>query len=76
MTNPQDYRFFSVHQQADVYHTEAELQLIERHADTPEKQAEVLEVAQQAATALWQFLDGVYDTYCADLKAEPELAIA
>ncbi|HEY9906149.1 MAG TPA: CADD family putative folate metabolism protein [Thermosynechococcaceae cyanobacterium] len=74
LTNPQDYRFFSVHEKADVYHTETELQLIERYADTPEKQAEVLEVAQQAAIALWQFLDGVYAAYCADLQ--PELAIA
>jgi pyrroloquinoline-quinone synthase len=78
MTNPQDYRFFSVHEKADVHHAEAELQVIERYADTPEKQAEVLAVAQQAATALWQFLDGVYEAYCADLSADsqPELAIA
>lgn len=67
MTNPQEYRFFTVHQSADEYHSEAELKLIEQYADTPEKQAEVLNVAAQAADALWQFLDGVYDAYCQDV---------
>jgi pyrroloquinoline-quinone synthase len=70
MTNSEDYKFFTVHEQADIWHTEAELNLIERHADTPAKQAEVLAVARQASAALWQFLDGVYENYCADLKAE------
>ncbi len=74
MTNAEDYKFFTVHEKADVWHTEAELSLIERHADTPEKQAEVLEVARKASEALWQFLDGVYDNYCADLK--PAMAAA
>jgi pyrroloquinoline-quinone synthase len=74
MTNPQEYRFFTVHQSADEYHSETELKLIEQYADTPEKQAEVLKVAAQAADALWQFLDGVYDAYCQDVKTE--LAIA
>jgi pyrroloquinoline-quinone synthase len=70
MTNAEDYKFFTVHEKADMWHTEAELKLIEQHADTPEKQAEALAVAEKAATALWQFLDGVYETYCSDLKAE------
>ncbi|WP_254721910.1 CADD family putative folate metabolism protein [Kovacikia minuta] len=70
MTNPEDYQFFTVHQAADVWHTEAELNLIEQYADTPEKEVEALEVAKQAVDALWQFLDGVYEAYCADIKAE------
>ncbi|MGI0488634.1 CADD family putative folate metabolism protein [Pantanalinema rosaneae CENA516] len=74
MNNPDEYRFFSVHQAADVAHSETELALIEQYADTPEKEAEVLNAATQAADALWQFLDGVYDTYCADLKAEMAIA--
>jgi pyrroloquinoline-quinone synthase len=68
MTNADDYRFFTVHQAADEWHSETELNMIEQYADTPAKEAEVLEVAAQAATALWQFLDGVYDAYCTDLK--------
>lgn len=74
MTNAADYKFFTVHEQADVWHTEAELKLIEQYADTPAKEAEVLAVAEKAADALWQFLDGVYETYCADLKAEMAVA--
>jgi pyrroloquinoline-quinone synthase len=70
MTNAHDYRFFTVHQAADEVHAEAELKIIEAYADTPEKEAEVLQVATQAADALWQFLDGVYDTHCSDLKPE------
>ncbi|PZV10368.1 MAG: pyrroloquinoline quinone biosynthesis protein PqqC [Leptolyngbya sp.] len=68
MTDANDYRFFTVHQAADEAHAAAELKIIEDYADTPEKQAEVLRVAAQAADALWQFLDGVYDAYCNDLK--------
>jgi len=74
MTNPDEYRFFSVHQKADEYHSEAEMKLIEAHADTPEKQTQALDAATQAADALWQFLDGVYEAYCQDVNAE--LAIA
>ena len=66
MTNPADYEFFTVHQTADVGHSEAELQLIEAYADTPEKVEQVLNVAEQAAQALWQFMDGVYEAYCQD----------
>jgi pyrroloquinoline-quinone synthase len=67
MNNPSDYQFFTVHQEADLWHTEVELRLIEKYADSPAKQAEVLAVATQAAKALWQFLDGVYQHYCQDL---------
>jgi pyrroloquinoline-quinone synthase len=67
MTDSSQYKFFSVHQTADVWHTETALQLIAQYANTPEKEAEALKVAQAVAAALWQFLDGVYETYCADL---------
>jgi pyrroloquinoline-quinone synthase len=46
--------------------------LIERFADTPEKQAEVLAATMRACEALWGFLDGVYEKYCADLACEEE----
>ncbi|MBD2019987.1 CADD family putative folate metabolism protein [Leptolyngbya sp. FACHB-36] len=69
MTNSADYLFFTVHQKADVLHTETELKLIEQYADSPEKEAEVLAVAREATDALWGFLDGVYETYCADVMA-------
>lgn len=52
--------FFSVHEKADVWHSAAEWRLIERAADTTEKQAEVLAATRRACDALWSFLDGVY----------------
>lgn len=78
MDDPADYEFFSVHQVADVYHAESTANLIETYAVTPEQQAEVKQVAETAATALWQFLDGVYETYCQDVRtavAEPVAAV-
>lgn len=75
MDDPADYEFFSVHQVADVYHAESTAKLIETYAVTAEQQAEVRQVAEQAATALWQFLDGVYETYCQDI-AMPKEAVA
>jgi pyrroloquinoline-quinone synthase len=70
MDNPSDYEFFTVHQVADVYHAESTAKLIETHAVTAAQQAEVKQAAEIAATALWQFLDGVYDTYCQDIVCQ------
>lgn len=74
MKNADDYEFFSVHQVADIYHSQAEWAIIEHFADTPEKQAEVLAATKQACDALWQFLDGIQENYCKDLACEPEAA--
>ncbi len=70
MTDPKDYEFFSVHQKADVYHSQAEWDLIERFADTPEKQEDVLAATREACNALWGFLDGIHETYCANLTCD------
>jgi pyrroloquinoline-quinone synthase len=70
MSNPKDYEFFTVHQVADVYHAESTLKLIESYASTKEQAAEVIQAAQTVAEALWQFLDGIYDTYCQDIQSE------
>jgi pyrroloquinoline-quinone synthase len=75
MDDPAEYEFFSVHQVADVHHAESVMQLVEAHAVTEAQQAEVAEVAQTAANALWSFLDGVYETYCQDI-AETEMSVA
>ncbi|MEO8767577.1 MAG: pyrroloquinoline quinone biosynthesis protein PqqC, partial [Nitrosospira sp.] len=66
---------FTVHQEADVHHSQAEWALIERFADTPEKQAEVLAATTRACDALWGFLDGIYENYCSDLACEQEAAL-
>ncbi len=74
MNNPKDYEFFSVHQEADVYHSQAEWAIIERFADTPEKQEEVLATTKAACEALWRFLDGIHEAYCAGLICEQKEA--
>lgn len=75
MTDPDSYEFFTVHQEADVYHSQAEWTLIERFADTPEKQAEVLAATTRACDALVGFLDGVYENYCVDLDCEAAVTV-
>jgi pyrroloquinoline-quinone synthase len=75
MSDPASYEFFSVHQEADVYHSQAEWELIDRFVDTPEKEAEVLAATSRACDALWGFLDGVYQNYCADLACEEKAAV-
>lgn len=60
ISDPDAYEFFSVHEKADVWHSAEEWQLIERVADTPAKQVEVLAATQAACDALWAFLDGAY----------------
>ena len=59
----------------DMLHSQVEWALIERFADTPEKQAEVLAATTRACDALWGFLDGIYENYCQDLASEEEAAV-
>lgn len=72
MDNPADYEFFTVHQVADVYHTESTAQLIEEYAVTEAQQAEVVQTAKTAADALWRFLDGIYEHHCQDIAMSSE----
>ncbi len=60
--DPSGFEFFTLHKDADVVHSATEWQLIERAADTPEKQAEVCVATTEACDALWAFLTDVYAT--------------
>jgi pyrroloquinoline-quinone synthase len=60
-TDPREYEFFSVHEEADILHSATEWRLIERAADAPAKRAEVLAATNEACEALWSFLGGVYE---------------
>ena len=51
--------FFTVHEQADVYHAATTARLLEHHADTPEQTRSALEGADAALSALWTMFDGV-----------------
>lgn len=65
VTDPDAVKFFTVHQEADVYHSRAEREMIERN--TPEElYGRTREAAGKTADALWRFLDGVYETYVRD----------
>tara|TARA_B100000686_G_scaffold323874_1_gene379028 strand:+ start:3996 stop:4739 length:744 start_codon:yes stop_codon:yes gene_type:complete len=75
MDNPDSYEFFTVHQEADIYHSQAEWALIEKFADTPEKKDEVLAATTKACDALWKFLDGIYKNYCSDLDIKSKETI-
>ena len=72
MKDPKNYEFFTVHQEADIHHSQAEWKLIERFANSPEKQMEVLAATNKACDALWNFLDGIYENYCVDLACRQD----
>lgn len=50
-------KFFAVHKEADVYHTQALLELLEKLPADERREAEG--ACSEAAQALWKFLDGM-----------------
>ncbi len=52
-------RFFSVHEEADVWHRRVEREALGRVADTPEKREKALAAARRCCDALNRALDGV-----------------
>jgi pyrroloquinoline-quinone synthase len=61
ITNPSDFEFFAVHEDADVAHSATEWRIIERAAVTSAKRGEVCDATTAACDSLWVFLDGVYE---------------
>jgi pyrroloquinoline-quinone synthase len=57
--DPEATRFFSVHEQADVWHRQVEREALGRVADTPELRRDALEAARRCCDALNRALDGV-----------------
>jgi pyrroloquinoline-quinone synthase len=64
-----EVEFFAVHIEADEVHGERGYQIVERHATTPERQAEAVEAVRQATEMRWQYMSGLYRAYV--LKEEP-----
>lgn len=56
MTDPADYRYFSVHEVADVEHSEAEKNLLMKWAATEDDEKVVLKTAENVLDALGNFL--------------------
>jgi pyrroloquinoline-quinone synthase len=55
--------FFTVHQEADVYHSRDERNILERYATTPEEQKACVDAAEVASKAMLRLLDGVHRAY-------------
>lgn len=56
--------FFTVHEDADIIHSQVERDLLVEHCQTDAQQERAIAAADEAARALWHFLDGVYEAYC------------
>ena len=61
--NPDGLSFFTVHQEADVYHSECERNILRQHATTNEQQQACIESARKSSQAMLRLLDGAYRTY-------------
>ena len=59
VTDERAFQFFSVHEQADVWHARAGASLIERHAVDEHDTALAAAAAGRALNALWAMLDAV-----------------
>lgn len=62
MTEPEEWRYFSVHIAADVEHAEAERKLIGKHI-TQHEVGQVKTSTQVILDSLWNFLDGLCERY-------------
>jgi pyrroloquinoline-quinone synthase len=62
--DPKGYEFFSVHQDVDVYHSQAERDLVTAAATTAEARDGLADATRVAADRLWRFLDGAYAEAC------------
>ncbi len=62
--DPRGYEFFSVHQEVDVYHSQAERDVVVAAATSTEARAGLEEATRVAAGRLWRFLDGAYAGVC------------
>lgn len=59
LNNPEVVSFFSVHEVADVFHRQVECDALVSHAKSVEERELVVNAAERASQALWQFLDGM-----------------
>lgn len=62
LTNPQDWKYFSIHIEADKEHAAIERQLLSQHLN-PDNQSSVLQSVDRTLDALWNFLSSLCDRY-------------
>ncbi|CAN5630592.1 TenA family transcriptional regulator [soil metagenome] len=56
--------FFAVHEEADVYHSKDELDIILSKIKSEDDSKNTIEAAKRSSELMWRFLDGVYNNYC------------
>jgi len=56
--------FFTVHEEADVYHSKDEMDIMVRNNLSLEDQRRLINTVDESATLQWNFLDGIYKNYC------------
>lgn len=61
--DPRGLAFFQAHLQADRFHAETARQILQERL-TPDNTDEIMAACDQALSALWGMLDGVYSHYC------------
>jgi pyrroloquinoline-quinone synthase len=60
ISSPEAIEFFTVHEQADIYHSRDEMDAIVNNCKTEKEQKKVLGVIKKSASLYWQMLDGMY----------------
>ncbi len=56
--------FFKVHEEADIYHSRDEMEIMNNTNRSLEDQKRLINTVDESATLMWNFLDGVYKNYC------------
>ncbi|MBA3706603.1 MAG: CADD family putative folate metabolism protein [Bacteroidetes bacterium] len=58
--------FFKVHEEADVYHSRDEMEIMNNSNNSFEDQRRLINTVDESATLMWNFLDGVHRNYCSN----------
>jgi pyrroloquinoline-quinone synthase len=61
--NDHEVEFFAIHIEADEVHGERGYQIVERHCDTPARQAEAVEAVREATDMRWLYMTGLHRSY-------------
>ena len=60
VNKPEDIEFFTVHEQADIYHSRDELDALLEQCKTDDDQKNTVVTIKKSTALYWQMLDGVY----------------
>ncbi len=56
--------FFKVHEEADIYHSRDEMEIMNNTNRSLEDQKRLINTVDESASLMWNFLDGVNKNYC------------